>query len=89
MSGVNSFVNEAIIQAGAYDNALGEFTEDNFEMEEGKNGLCTFDLGVDLTCPLVDGDDENCTYTVKAVKLDSNTIELDFPDYGKRLAVKN
>ena len=92
MSGVNSFLNETIIRANAYDNALGEFREDNFEKEEGKNGLCTFDLGypkVNLTCPLADGGLKNCGYSVSAVRLDSNTIELEFPPYCKRLAVKN
>ena len=75
-----------VIAANAFDNALGRFTEDDFEKVDGK---CTFDLGVDLTCPIVDDSDENCTYTVKAVKLDSNTVDLEFPGFGTRLAVKN
>ena len=75
-----------VIEADAFDYALGDFTENNFEKVEGK---CTFDLGVDLTCPLVNDSAENCTYTVKAVKLDSNTIKLEYPSFGPLLAVKN
>ena len=75
-----------VIAAAEDDNALGPYTEDNFEKVDGQ---CTFDLGVDLTCPIVDDSDENCTYTVKAVKLGDNTIELEFPGFGTRLAVKN
>lgn len=89
-----------VIAAAEDDNALGPYTEDNFEKVDGQ---CTFDLGVDLTCPLIDDgwgvdaldDDppppasENCGFTVKAVKLGDNTIELEFPGFGTRLAVKN
>ena len=100
-----------IITATEEDNVLGPYTEVNFEKVDGQ---CTFDLGVDLTCPLIDDHDhddddeaitdddghdddgpppppasENCGFTVKAVKLGDNTIELEFPGFGTRLAVKN